>query len=732
MTVANVQKGAVEPAGEHQSYRLVFPAELKPTQVQALLRATSGTSRSRWRTPTMAIELWADSRGLTHRLLVPPAHADYVVSQLRSQMPGIRVTPENTRNTPAWTKAVELGLTNPARTLHIPSAEQVSTSLLASLQGLTANEVVLLQWVITPAVSERPPVSGGRTGSSKWDVTDLVSGHLDSDEIADRRAKLSEPNYLVVLRVAVRADTNERAVRLLSRVRMALGSTRSPRTRFRKILPLSKAYLHRRIARAVGRLIYSGQLSVSELSGLIGFPLGSPHVAGLPQGKARQLPATAAIPGAGLVIGHSTFPGDERPVALAYKEAVKHLHILGPTGTGKTTLLSNLAMQIMQKNHGLIILESKGDLFEAVLDRVPRRRIEDIIVLDVNDTSNPVGFNVLNSGTSHAAVDELSRITIGMYGDHGGIYAPMLLYYGLHALAETTGATFIELPSLLTPQSQEEAAWRDQVIRSLKNRDVRQFWQRYLDDTNKERDRMAAPVHNRIWQLCVRPEIRNIIGQSRSSFTFEEVLRDNKILLINLNGVRVGEATASITGTLLMNALWSAVRTVRKSKPSFLFVDEFQDFVNLPVNAADMLAKMRSFGLGMVLAHQDLDQLSKVRGLEQAVLANARSKVIFQTSARDARAMQREFGRLVTEDDFINLGAYEAIARIATSDGVSAPITITTEPPSNTTNVANAVRAASRTRYGRQIAEVEAEIETRRRVQGTATGKPKLGKQKWG
>jgi DNA helicase HerA-like ATPase len=145
-----------------------------------------------------------------------------------------------------------------------------------------------------------------------------------------------------------------------------------------------------------------------------------------------------------------------------------------------------------------------------------------------------------------------------------------------------------------------------------------------------------------------------------------------------------------------------------------------------------MFAKLRSFGVGLVVAHQDLDQLSKVRGLEQAVLANARTKIVFQTSARDARAMQREYGKLVEDEDFISLGAYEAIARVATSEGVSTPITLITAPPSKPTGVANAVRAASRTAYGRPIADVEAEIDARRRVTGTAQNKPKLGTQKWG
>ncbi|MEC3978170.1 type IV secretory system conjugative DNA transfer family protein [Amycolatopsis sp. H20-H5] len=683
--------------------------------------------------PALAFELSATERGITHHLAVPAVHADYLTSQLRTQVPGIRVVPSDVVTGRRWTVAVELGMTRPDRTLRITSAEQVSASLLASVQGLVRGETILVQFVVTPTRPVRVPAPTpvrGREG--RWGLASVPGSGVDKEVTADRRTKLSEPNFTGVLRIAVQSDGQERAGRLLEHVRSSLTSVSSPDTRFRRKLTFFKANLLRRIDQGSGSLIYGAQFSTAELAALVGWPLGSPHVAGLPQGRTRQLPASASVPRVGRVIGRSNFPGSERPVAISALDSCKHVHVVGPTGTGKTTLLANMVKQDMEQGYGVIVLESKGDLFTAALDCVPRRRIKDVIVLDVNESDFPVGFNVLTSGTSSSAVDELSALIIGIYGDHGGVYAPMLMYYGLHALAGTPGSTFIDLPAMLTPQGPEESAWRDQVVRAVQNRDVRQFWERYLADKRAEQDRMAMPVHNRIWQLAVRPEIRNIIGQSTSSFTFEDVLRDGKILLVNLNGVRVGEQTASLTGTLLMNALYSAVRSVKKSKPSFLYLDEFQDFVNLPVNAADMLAKARSFGLGLVLAHQDLDQLSKVRGLEQAVLSNARSKVVFQTSARDARALQREFGRLVDEDDFLNLGAYEAIARVATSEGVSAPITLVAEPPSKVTGVANAVRAASRTTYGRPIAQVEDEIRARRRiVDGRAGKKPKVGPQKW-
>jgi hypothetical protein len=685
--------------------------------------------------PHIVFEVWADGRGITHRLRLHEAQADYIVGQLRVHLPGVRVTPESSPPQHSWVSGVELGLTNPAHRLRIDGSDQLAAGLLASMAALQPDEAVLYQLVLTSAAAEKPPAKSSTHSPRHRRVANygLLVPEPESDDVNDLRTKASEVNFLGVVRLAARAATSDQASELVNLVEASLASTTSPYTRFKRRFVPQKSGLFTRIEQARAPLVYPAQFSVSEIAGLSAWPIGRPNVSGLPQGQARQLPATSAIPRTGRIIGISNFPGDERPIAISHGDACQHLQVLGPTGTGKTTALANMARQDMEQGYGVIVLEGKGDLFEAVLERVPRSRIKDAIVLDVNDTSSPVGFNVLASGTTRSAVDELSAVTIAICGDNGGVYAPMLLHYGLHALAESPGNTFIDLPSLLTPQSSEEAAWRDELVRNLKNRDVRRFWQHYLGDKNNERDRMAAPVHNRIWRLGARPEVRNIIGQSRSSFTFEDLLTNNKILLINLNGVRVGESTASITGTLLMNALWSAVRRVRSHRPSYLYIDEFQDFLNLQVGAADMLAKARSFGLGLVLAHQDLDQLAKVRGLERAVLANARSKIVFQTSAGDARVMQREFGRLVDEQDFLTLGRYEALARVATGDGVSQPITMTALPPSKPTGTAEAVRTASRNRYGRPISEVEAEIDARRRPSATDSQrhKPKVGPQTW-
>jgi hypothetical protein len=399
-----------------------------------------------------------------------------------------------------------------------------------------------------------------------------------------------------------------------------------------------------------------------------------------------------------------------RPIAQPYAEAVKHMYCCGPIGSGKTTMLANMFRQDVENNYGAVLLESKGDLFHAALEYIPASRIEDVIVLDVTDTSRPVGFNILNQGNPRVVIDEITALFDYLYGDTRSVWTREVMYHGLRTLVTDPKLTFIDLAPLLVPMNDVEYAWRDDLIRELKDRELRNFWQRFENQPRAAQDRITQPVMDRIWQLNARPEIRHIIGQSESSFQMADVVANNKILLVNLSGL--ARDTASLTGTLVMNSLWHAVKSVRAAQPNYLYLDEFQDFLNLPVDPQDLLAKSRSFGLGMVLAHQHLGQLSTdMRG---AIMANTRSKLVFQTSADDARAMAREFGDAVKDDDFMHLGKHEAIARVSTSDGVSPPFTLVTNPPAAGYGKTKAVQYVSRQTYGRDVREVEAEIEKRR------------------
>jgi hypothetical protein len=420
-------------------------------------------------------------------------------------------------------------------------------------------------------------------------------------------------------------------------------------------------------------------------------------------------------------------------LALSYANACKHLHLIGPTGVGKTAVMGNLVAQAMRAGNGVIVMERKGDLFKAALEAVPRERLDDVILVDVGD-EKPVGLNLLAQGNSHAAVDELCQLFEFLYPDmRRGIWSRAALHRGLMTLVTRPGSSFIDLVPLLSPnaRSEVEQQWRDELIAEVDDPELKKFWERFDDLSVAQQENYAAPLLDRVWQLNERPEIRDVIGQSTSSFQMRDAIASRKLVFVNLSGL--GVETARLAGTLFLNAIWSAVRggACDPNRPTLLCLDEFQDFLNLPVDAETMLVQARSFGLAMALAHQHLDQLPE--RIRPAVLSDAHSKAVFQTAYDDARTFAREFGRSVTEDDFMNLGRFEVLCRFATEEGVSAPVTGETLLPTPPTGLGSEARQRSRERYGRTKADIRADIAKRRtpRKPPAPKKRPKLGGTAW-
>ncbi|MEU6757570.1 hypothetical protein [Streptomyces sp. NPDC046685] len=711
------------PDDEYRSFQLSFPADLKADQVVRWLRALSGTIQTGPRrllgVRALTFEVQATAEGISHRLLVPRELAAFVVPQLRSLVPGSTATPAGAEERPRhWTAAVELGQTNPRRSLGGVDAESLSASLLAALQGLRGHEALILQWVVSPAFRQRPPVAPREErsfGSSA--VGRLLENGSTKDAVLDIRAKLSEPNFLAILRVAAVAGDKQAAERLIERVRASIRSTGTDATRFKKRL-VTSASVVRRVVEASAPTLFPAQLTVSELAALIAWPIGSPHVAGLPRARSRHLPATAMIPRTGRVIARSNFPGDERLLAVSPLESTWHMQVVGPTGSGKTALLANLIAQDMKAGRGVVLVESKGDLFQMALERVPKSRLQDVVLLDVTDTAHPVGFNILQ-GNPYAVAADIQRLFDHLYPqDARGVRVRQGFYHLILTLMMSTGAsepmTFADIGPLAVPLAgQTEFAKR--LIQGVADVEELATWWQSVE--GKSRDIYFQPLIDRIWQLTARRSLRNIIGQSTSTIDLVDIVRKKKILLVNLGRAVEGKDTAGLLASLLLNALWSTVQAgaADPTNPTMLYVDEFQDFLNLPISPGDMFAQARSRGLAVTIAHQFLGQLS--RELQDATLNNARSTVVFQTSADEAHTFARAFGRSVSDEDFLNQRRFEVIARLATSDGVSAPVTGVTLPPVDETGLAEEVRRRSRATYGRPADEVEQAILRRR---GTA------------
>jgi hypothetical protein len=699
-------------------FTLVFPADVPSKDAGRCFDALTGICG-------VVLEVEASPAGFMHRVHVEHRHAAFVAAQLRVLLPGIRVTPITPPAEADWTRVVEVGMRRLRRTVRAGDPERLSSTLLASMQH--HRTTVLLQWVLSPALPERLPARRPVRASTRHGVlVQLPDVATSTDAVADVREKLSMPNYLAVLRIAVKATSPTEARAALSSLRIALTSAHNAANSFyARLVP--QAVLRRRINKASVPWSFPVRLSTNELVALCGWPVGAPTISGLSQARTRQLPAPAAIPSRGLVLCDSNFPGDTRPLAVSTKNACMHIHACGPTGTGKTAVLANLASQIMQQGYGLVVIEAKGQLCTEVIARIPKKRLDDVVIFDVADEAFPVGYNILSDGEPRATVESICALFEHLYRDSHSVWTRELLFHGLSTLVTDPLYAFTDLAPLLVPLRSAEEAWRTELIAGLHDPELKDFWARYLAQSRAQQERMAQPVLDRVWQLSARPNIRNIIGQSRSSFRIADIAADSRILIVNLAGL--GSATASLTGTILVSSLWRAVQSTPHKRPLLLLLDEFQDFANLPEDPKDMLVKCRSAGLGVVAAHQDLAQLQPE--LRAATLANMRTKLVFQITADDARTFAHEFGRTVTDADFLNLGRFEVLAKIMTDSGVSAPVTGITRPLSRRTTWANEARTRSQERYGRPVPAVEAEIASRRTARRTNQQLPRLGGQEW-
>lgn len=724
---------------DRETYLVTFPTDLDADRVLAWLGSISGTLPKRSKPlakDTVVFETWATSEGLTHRLKVPKGHAEYIASQLRTHGRGITVTKDETRPDVDWTSGASVGMSSPARQLRIAKHSDLSASVLGSVQALQGDEMVLIQWVVAPAPFERPPANSGYTRSNDFSIRrSLLNGppEASSDEVSDRRKKLEQQNLLGIGRIMAKATTERRANDLVMRVESALGAANSAanyfKTRRGKNLT-TEANL------AASPLLFPAQFSLSELAGVISWPIGTPFVAGLPKGSSRTLFATGDVATEGRPLGSSNFEGHERPIALPYDLATHHMVVVGSSGTGKTVGLANGAVHDIKEGYGVFVVDagdSRSDetLFSRVVNTIPPGHEDRVIVIDVmEDRMNPVGFNILEQGNPRSVADRIMRIFTNLFPDvSSGVWTPQLLFHGIYTLAEHGGLSFPDIIPLLNPKTAEEQAWSDEVTANVKDRDVREWWQRWKSFDKSERDRNIQPLYNRIWNIVNRAEVRNIIGQSTSTFSIREALEQNKVVLINLAGA--DEVTAKILGSIFVDSIWNVARQMQPSKANFLYLDEFQVMTSsLSVPLDDLLSRARKHNLGLAMATQHFaDRVP--REVKSAAINNARTQIVFRVANDEARTWNAEFDKHIDVEDFKMLNNYEALAKVASGTGQTA-VSLRTYAPVKSTGTAQRVIQLSRAKYGRPIAEVEAERDTRRiAVEKRAGKRPSIGEREW-
>ena len=697
---------------DHVVYSLKFPANLRPEDAERFLASLSGLLPPWWKRligqPVVAFELVATGTGISHQLVVPAAYAGFIESSLNAHLPGVRYEQGEATALPRAVKAAEYRLTSTARPLRVDT-EGLSAGLLSATQPLGTHEQVVVQWLLTAAWPVRPP------RLAQHDETIVVAGadlYATSEEVSARKNKLKAPLLLAVGRIGVAAGSADRALQLLRRVEGPWHASRAAGVHFRRRFIPSSVIAGRIMDRSVPLTHFPAVLNTAEAAQLLGWPVSGRAVPGLALGACRLLPANDEIPKTGTVLGTATFPGqDGRAVALDLAARYRHLAVTGPTGTGKTTLLTRVALQDLDAGFGLVVIDPKGELVDNILERAPETRLDGIIVLDAGRRGPAVGYNPLKASgeTRELVVEQVLGTMRRIWQASWGPRTDHLLRACLFTLAHTGGMTLAEAPHLLTNE-----ALRKRLMSKISDPfGVEAAWAQFDAWSEGERTAASAPLLNKLEALTTRPSLRSILGQVEGAIDFPRLVRERGVLLVNLSTGTLGTDAAYLLGALLFGGLWNAVSargnlSPEKRAPVSCVVDEFQNVVKLPTPVETILTEARSYRLGLTLAHQHLGQLDS--DLSHAMMANARSKVVFQTSRADAVTFARELGAGLTPEDMQGIPAYEAVAQVFARGKVQPPATIATADLPPKVREADEVRSASVARFGVPRDEVDAAI----------------------
>jgi hypothetical protein len=687
-------------------FSLTWPREVEAEQVVQACRLLASAGRS-----PIVIESVGRRGFVEHRLALPREQASALCRQLRALMPGLATASLKERPAIEAKHGLELRITTRRRPVRTDDLATCSRAVLTALGGLSKDEQLSLQVVLArPIAPSVVSPEARRFRSESW-LGALVSAPFLAPEKADAelrsalRLKHGEPGWRAVVRIGVAAEARGREHQLARQLIGALKGAEAPGVRF-WFRPTGTADL---VAAKAGwrRPLH---LNAVEVAALSAWPVGRSSDLPIRTSGSRLLPPGRAIPRRGRVVAESTYPAGERPLALSPKASLRHLHVLGPTGSGKSTLLLGLIHQDMAAGRGVVVIEPKGDLIVDVLARVPTSRRADVVLIDPTDREKVVGLNPLGdrSRSPELAADQLLGMFHSMYAAHWGPRTHDILSAALLTLARLPGATLPALPLLLS-----DAGYRRRVLSKVVDPiGLGPFWSAYEAWSEPERIAATAPVMNKLRPLIMRPEMRAVLGQAKGSFALSRVFSERKILLVDLSKGQLGPETAALLGSLVVSQLWQAILgrsavAPERRHPVFVYVDEFQDYLHLPVDFADALAQARGLGVGFALAHQYLHQLDP--RARAAVLANAQSRVAFRLGGDDARILASESG--LEAEDFRELGAYQCYAQLVAENVPQRWASAQTTLPPNPISDPAAVRAESVRRYGAPRVEIEASLQ---------------------
>ena len=411
------------------------------------------------------------------------------------------------------------------------------------------------------------------------------------------------------------------------------------------------------------------------------------------------------------IFGQTNYRNQRRKFGIMQDDRRRHAYIIGKTGMGKSTMIENMVIDDIKKGNGLAIVDPHGDLAEKIIKFIPPERTNDVIYFNPADIENPVAFNILeniNPDYKHLIAYGLVGVFKKIWADSWGPRMEYILTNTILALIEYPGATLLGLMRMLVDKT-----YRKKVVSKVTDPVVKTFWvDEFSNYSERFRTEAIAPIQNKVGQFIASSIIRNIVGQSKSSFDPREIMDEGKILIMNLSKGRVGEENSALLGAMMITKIQLAAMSrvdipEEERRDFYLYVDEFQNFATEAF--ANILSEARKYRLSLVLAHQYIEQLSdEVRA---AVFGNVGTLISFRVGATDAEELEKEMAPAFTAQNLVNIEKYHFFLKLMINGVSSDPFSAIGLPPS-TGGMADdeKIIRVSRERFGKPRSIVEDRI----------------------
>jgi hypothetical protein len=686
--------------------------------------------------PTISFEIVAKQEDIRFYVWAPKKLKDLVEKQIHGSYPDAEVLEVDeynifTTDGKVAYKSFQLAKSNfyPLKTFKDLATDPM-TGITASLAKMGPGEAAAIQIVISPAESTWQKIGSRFISETKKQESDPEKAKFSTPAktLEAVEGKITKPGFETSVRIVAISPDEAMAKSHITNIGSSFAQYAGDMNNLKKRKIYSKGgfmedflYRYQPMFNILGN--HPSVLNSEELATIFHFPnkqVTTPHVYWL---NAKTAPAPAQIPNEGLYLGMSNYQGVKRQVFLSDKDRMQHIYVIGKTGTGKSELLKDLIMQDIKAGKGLCFMDPHGDAVEDILKLIPPERAEDVIYFNPTDVGRPMGMNLLEAKTEdekHFAATSIINLMYKLFDPYKtGIVGPRFEHGVRNAMLtamSVPGNTFVEIMRIMT-----DAKYVQELLPHVTDPIVRRYWTDQIAQTSDfHKSEVLDYTVSKFGRFVTNKLIRNIIGQSQSSFDFRKIMDEGKILLINLAKGSLGEENSNFLGLLLVpRILMAAMSRANLSKEDrrdfFFYVDEFQNFAT--PDFAVIMSEARKYGLGLCVANQFIGQVEEE--VKNAIFGNVGTTIAFRVGVTDANYLQHEFTPVFGEDDLLNVERFHAYCKTIVNNEPVPPFSMDTTKDmtkikaAESERVAEIIKEMSRLKYGRDEKLVEAEIARR-------------------